>query len=392
MKRTIPALPTFFLRTALTSALGLSLCAATAFAGPTDSAWVQMFRADDASLSDWTPKFTGRALGVNQNNVFRNTVAADSTRVLQVNQTQTYANTGFGHLFYNKRAFTHYIIRAEYRFPDSTSTFEASQGNWTVQNNGLMLHSQAPNTMTLNQDFPISLEAQLLGWKNTGADNNSTMNLCTPGTAYFAAASGGSVVTTHCTSAIDNARPRYPAWSVAQARMYGGDSGVFYVGSTRVLTFYRPVYSTGNVSNDSAAIRPANNTPLTGGYITIQDEGTSTEFRKIEILNLVGCMTPTDANYKTYFVKNDSSLCGLPAGVAGSVSMRAQALFSVSGDLVLAASPIVRVEIRNLQGSLVGQVEGAGARSVSLPSLKAGVYSLRVKTAQGSAQAGYVRL
>ena len=33
---------------------------------------------------------------------------------------------------------------------------------WAVRNNGLMLHSQDPKTMTLNQDFPISLEAQLL--------------------------------------------------------------------------------------------------------------------------------------------------------------------------------------------------------------------------------------
>jgi hypothetical protein len=373
--------------------LAAAACVTPVLAGPNDSAWVPLFRPDDLTLSDWTPKFTGRAVGVNQNGVFRNAKLADSTtRVLHALQTQTYANTGFGHLFYNKRAFTHYIIRAEYRFPDSTSTFEASQGNWTVQNNGLMLHAQAPNTMTLQQDFPISLEAQLLGPKNVGADNNSTMNLCTPGTAYFAAATGGSVVTTHCTSAANNTRLAYPNWNSATARMYGGDSAAFYVGSTRVFTFYRPVYSTGNVSSDSAAIRPANNTALTGGYITVQDEGTSTEFRTLEILNLVGCMTPTDANYKTYFVKNDSTLCGLPAGVAGSVSMRAQTMFSVSGSFVRSSHPILRVEIRNLQGALVSRFEGNGARSLEMTGVKPGVYVLRVKTAEGSAQSGYVRM
>lgn len=378
MKRILPGILTAITLSTTLSATMIS----TALAGPNDSAWTPMFRADDLTLSDWTPKFTGRALGVNQNGVFRNAKLADSTtRVLHVLQTQTYANTGFGHLFYNKRPYSHYIIRAEYRFPDSTSTFEASQGNWTVQNNGLMLHSQAPNTMALNQDFPISLEAQLLGPKNVGADNNSTMNLCTPGTAYRKSATNDTVVTTHCTSAINNTRPAYPAWSSATARMYGGDSGVFFVGSTRVLTFYRPVYSTGNVSNDSAAIRPANNTALTGGYITIQDEGTSTEFRTIEILNLAGCMTPTDANYKSYFVKHDSTECGKPAAL---LSARGAVLhFSIAGNRVVSEARILQVEVRDVRGSLVSRIPGNGALSVDLGALKPGIYSVGIRTDRG---------
>ena len=34
---------------------------------------------------------------------------------------------------------------------------------WAMRNNGLMLHSPDPKTMLKDQDFPISIEVQLLG-------------------------------------------------------------------------------------------------------------------------------------------------------------------------------------------------------------------------------------
>ena len=61
----------------------------------------------------------------------------------------------FGHLFY-KDKFSHYIIAAEYRFVGQQV---AGAPAWALRNNGLMLHSQAPDTMGKDQDFPISIEA-----------------------------------------------------------------------------------------------------------------------------------------------------------------------------------------------------------------------------------------
>ena len=43
-----------------------------------------------------------------------------------------------------------------------------------------MLHCQKPSTMLKDQDFPISIEFQLLGGLSDGKPR-STANVCTPG-------------------------------------------------------------------------------------------------------------------------------------------------------------------------------------------------------------------
>ena len=50
-------------------------------------------------------------------------------------------------------------------------------------------------------------------------------------------------------------------------------------------------------------------TPMTSGYISIQAETAPTDFRKIELLNLEGCMDPKASNFKNYYVHRDDSKC-----------------------------------------------------------------------------------
>jgi len=50
-------------------------------------------------------------------------------------------------------------------------------------------------------------------------------------------------------------------------------------------------------------------TPMTSGYISIQAETAPADFRKIELLNLEGCMDAKAKNYKKYFVKNNAQAC-----------------------------------------------------------------------------------
>ena len=51
----------------------------------------------------------------------------------------------------------------------------------------------------------------------------------------------------------------------------------------------------GNVSHFDPAVKK-DGTPLGEGYIALQGESHPTEFRKVEILNLSGCMDPKAAN------------------------------------------------------------------------------------------------
>ena len=59
-----------------------------------------------------------------------------------------------------------------------------------------MLHSQHPSTMLKDQDFPISIEVQLLGGLGDGRPR-TTANLCTPGTNVVM---NGQLHTAHCTN------------------------------------------------------------------------------------------------------------------------------------------------------------------------------------------------
>jgi hypothetical protein len=96
----------------------------------------------------------------------------------------------FGHLFY-RTPFSHYVIAVEYRFVGD----QAKDGPaWAFRNSGVMVHGQPVETMKRDQDFPISIEAQLLGGRGDGTAR-STANLCTPGTNVVM---NGQLETRHC--------------------------------------------------------------------------------------------------------------------------------------------------------------------------------------------------
>jgi hypothetical protein len=48
---------------------------------------------------------------------------------------------------------------------------------------------------------------------------------------------------------------------------------------------------------------------LDSGYIALQAESHSIDYRKVELLNLEGCMDKKALNYKSYFVKSNPNTC-----------------------------------------------------------------------------------
>ena len=111
-----------------------------------DGKWQRIF--DGKSLSGWTPKIKGHKSGENYNNLFR--VEDGALKVSYENLGDF--NEDFGHIFYNEE-LSHYRIRFDYRF-----TGEQAKGGpgWAMRNSGIMLHGQHPDTMGLNQKFPVS--------------------------------------------------------------------------------------------------------------------------------------------------------------------------------------------------------------------------------------------
>jgi hypothetical protein len=355
----------------------LSVFLSVANAGPNDTDWVQLFNRVD--LKDWDIKFTGHQLNDNYKNTFK---VQDSLLIVDYGG-YTGFNNEWGHAANKTKPYSYYLLRAEY----SPGANQVSGGpSWAVQNNGLMLHSQSMASMTLGQNYPISMECQLKGSKN-----GPTLNLCTPGTAYYNAVSGGSVNTTHCTSisASSSPGPASDAWAWASAYVLGDSIIRHYngkgVGSTPVLTYYRPVYNNADGSVGSAPSNtPANGTPLKSGYISIQAETAPYRFRRIELVNLEGCMTAGNPNYKSYFLHHDPTACNVVnVGQAAGEDAR----FSVGPSFATfaAARERRRMEIFGGDGRLTASVDiPAGAREARMPALRGGVYYAKLTARQGS--------
>jgi hypothetical protein len=261
---------------------------------PDEREWIQLFNGRD--LTGWTPKFAKHALG---ENLFDTVRVENGMLEIRYDKWTTRFDGEFGHVFY-KDPFSYYLLAAEYRFVGDQVPGGPA---WAQRNNGLMLHSPAPTTMLKDQDFPISIEVQLLGGLGDGKPR-STANLCTPGTNVVM---NGTLRTEHC---INSSSKTYDGdqWVRVEVLVHGDELVRHVVEGQTVLEYSKPQIGGGAVSPVDPAIK-IDGTPLTGGYISIQAETAPTDFRKIELLNLEGCMDPKASNYKRYYVKSNPAMC-----------------------------------------------------------------------------------
>ena len=237
----------------------VSACATSA----PENDWQTLF--DGESLKGWTPKITGEALGEDRNQLFRVEkgelqVSYDSAPTFEGN---------FGHLFYALPA-TNYRLRFEYKFIGA----QASGGpGWALMNSGVMVHAQAPETMTIDQAFPISIEAQLLGLPETMAAR-TTANICTPGTHFEV---DGDVVTQHCVNSTTTAAPA-DTWVEFEIDVRGDDYIELSINGAPAYRLERPHYDV----SDPDVQRLGLSGPLSKGYFALQAESHPVAFRNIE--------------------------------------------------------------------------------------------------------------
>jgi Domain of Unknown Function (DUF1080) len=277
---------------ALFSSLAFSLQPLLARAAPDGMDWIQLFNGKD--LDGWTAKIAGHELGDNFGNTFR---VRDGLLAVSYDQYASFDDR-FGHLFY-RGTYSHYRIAVEYRFIG-----EQARGGpaWALRNSGIMVHGQRPETMRRDQDFPISIEVQLLGGGGTG--DRTTANLCTPGTNVVI---DGALFTTHC---LNSQSKTYHGeqWVRVEAEVLGPGRITHFVNGEPVLRYESAQFGGGNVTNHDPAVKK-DGALLTEGSISLQSESHPVEFRKVELLNLVGCMDRKAKNYRPYFLKADAASC-----------------------------------------------------------------------------------
>ncbi len=268
-----------------------SLLAASAAAqSPQD--WLPLFNGRD--LTGWTPKIKGYPAGENFANTFRVTGG-----FLTVNYDgYTNFDNRFGHLFY-KEKFSYYRIAVEYRFLGAQAPGGPA---WATRNSGIMVHGQPVQTMGLDQDFPISIEVQLLG--GLGKGPRTTANLCTPGTNVER---DGKLFTPHC---LNSSSPTFDGdqWVRAEVLVKGDESIEHFVDGQLVLRYEKPQIGGGNVSGHDPAVKQ-DGLLLKEGSLSLQSESHPVQFRKVELLNLVGCMDRKSKKFRDYFLKHDPKAC-----------------------------------------------------------------------------------
>ena len=120
--------------------------------------WISLFNGKN--LDGWKVKIKGYELGDNHANTFR---VEDGVMKVSYDQYEKFDGK-FGHIFH-KEKFSHYILRLEYRFVGDQT---AGGPGWAFRNSGIMMHCQSPESMRKDQDFPVSVEVQLLGGGGKG--------------------------------------------------------------------------------------------------------------------------------------------------------------------------------------------------------------------------------
>jgi hypothetical protein len=265
------------------------------FASAADQEWIQLFNGRD--LTGWTPKLTHHELGDNFADTFR---VEDGLLKVRYDRYPDGFQTQFGHLFYAK-PYSYYRLRVEYRFVGEQAT--GGPGPWATRNSGIMFHSQAPRTMTKEQDFPISIEAQFLGGLSDGKPR-PTLSMCSPGTEVVYE---GELYPKHC---LPSASKTYDGdqWLQIELIVIGGAHITHIVNGENVLEYSLPQIGGGVVANFDPQAKPDGEL-VSGGYIALQSESHPLDVRKIELLDLEGCMDPKAKNYRKYFVHSLPKRC-----------------------------------------------------------------------------------
>ncbi|HMR92636.1 MAG TPA: DUF1080 domain-containing protein [Chitinophagaceae bacterium] len=275
------------------AAVGINTCSPKKNSATEKEEWTDLFNGKN--LDGWTVKIHHHETGDNYGRTFR---AEDGILKVRYDQYDHF-NDRFGHLYYNT-PFSYYHLKFEYRF---TGEWRKDAPSYTELNSGVMFHSQDPRTMPAEQDWPISVEMQLLAGLPDGKPR-PTGNMCSPGTHIVYK---GELNTTHC---INASSPTYPPGEWVQAELIVlGDSLITHIinGDT-VLQYSRPQIG-GAVVNRYDPVQKPDGRLLSSGFIALQSEGQPIDFRHIRLLNLEGCTDPGSKTYKPYYIKHNPKDC-----------------------------------------------------------------------------------
>jgi hypothetical protein len=237
--------------------------------------WISIFNGKN--LDGWTAKIAGHDAGDNYGNTFQ---VADGVLRVVYDQYDDF-NNRFGGLYY-KDKLSHYWLRVEYRFAGSVAK---GAPDWAFRDSGVMLHTQSPDSMQKDQQFPTSIELNLIGAR---LFNRPTGNVCTNSGVQIQI--NGILLADKCgTSSTTSIRG--DQWVTAEAEVLGNSSIKHYINGKLVAEYQQPQLD--DKDADAARLLASGAAKqLTEGYLALQSNGAPIEFRKVEILPLTAVTEP----------------------------------------------------------------------------------------------------
>ena len=227
--------------------------------------WRPLLNGDD--LSGWTVKFTGEDVGVNHRDTFQ--MVGEELRI-DYSGWDSFDGR-FGHIFTDSD-YSAYDLRFEYR---SYGEQVSGAPDWAYRNNGVLIHTQAPEDMARDQNFPVTLEMQLVN--GAGRSNG---NICTPGTYVIL---DGAPNRDHC---IGSSHPEMPTedWIAVRVETEANGEVRFYVEDQLTFKIDQTLFEDGDIHMSGAntsGFTP--DQPIRKGRIAFQAESHPTAFRNVEI-------------------------------------------------------------------------------------------------------------
>ena len=236
----------------------------------TNNEWIKLFNGND--LSDWIVKVHHHEVGVNFGNTFR---VEDGLIKVRYDQYGDF-NDQFAHLYY-KEPLSHFHLKFDYRF---VGELQKGAPSYTILNSGVMFHSQDPRSMPKEQNWPISIEMQLLAGLGDGKPR-PTGNMCSPGTEIVY---NGIQYNGHCLNSSSKTYDKNE-WVHAELIVLGDSLIKHIINGDTVLQYSKPSMGGGVVQGyDSTIFQPGK--PLTSGFIALQSEGQPIDFKNVELKKL----------------------------------------------------------------------------------------------------------
>lgn len=233
----------------------------------TPAEWRSLF--DGATLVNWTPKIVGHELGENFGHTFRIENGILSVRY------DAYGydfKERFGGLYYNQ-VFRNYRLKVEYRFVGDTAP---GAPEWGFRDSGIQYHAQSPESMEINQHFPVCLEYNLHG--GNGRDDRPVGEICANGLTVEIA---GKQNESYCTPAQTGRTFHGDQWVTAEIEVKG-DSISHFANGEKILSIQNPRFNPDHDLGKKFILNGDNR--VKEGYISLQSNSHPIDFRKIEIL------------------------------------------------------------------------------------------------------------